>query len=152
MPIVETTTWIQAPLAKVYAVSKDNRSFPEFMKDVKSLEIVEESDGKVVSDWVGVVPNFGIKMRWRQEDVWDDKSRTCHFRQVSGDFDSMEGDWTFREENDGTRFDSKMEYEYTVPTLGPLVKKVIHGIVTKNMENLLAAIKVRAEGPLGHEL
>ncbi len=149
MATVETTAWIHAPLAKVYAVSKDNRSFPEFMKDVKSLEIVEEADGKVVSDWVGIVPNFGIKMRWRQEDKWDDEALTCHFRQVSGDFDSMEGEWTFHEENDGTRFDSKMEYEYTVPTLGPLVKKVIHGIVTKNMENLLAAIKTRAEGTPG---
>jgi len=149
MPNVETTTLIQAPLAKVYAISKDNRSFPEFMKDVKSLEIIEEKDGKVVSDWVGIVPNFGIKMRWRQEDSWDDAAKTCHFRQVSGDFDSMEGDWEFHEENGGTRFDSKMEYEYTVPTLGPLVKKVIHGIVTKNMENLLGAIKARAEAAEG---
>jgi ribosome-associated toxin RatA of RatAB toxin-antitoxin module len=145
MPSVETSALIEAPLDKVYAISKDNRSFPEFMKDVKSLEIIEDADGRVVSDWVGIVPNFGIKMRWRQEDRWDDAAHKCHFRQVSGDFDSMDGIWEFKAENGGTRFDSKMEYEYTVPTLGPLVKKVIHGIVTKNMENLLGAIKARAE-------
>jgi ribosome-associated toxin RatA of RatAB toxin-antitoxin module len=146
MPTVETATWINCPLDKVYAISKDNRSFPQFMKDVKSLEIIEEEGNRVVSDWVGIIPTFGIKMRWRQEDVWDDDAHTCRFRQVSGDFDSMDGDWLFTEEKGGTRFDSKMQYEYTVPTLGPLVKKVIHNIVTKNMENLLEAIKVRAEG------
>jgi uncharacterized membrane protein len=145
MPEVDTTVSIEAPLEKVYAIAKDNRSFPEFMKDVKSLTIVEESDGRVVSDWVGVVPNFMIKVRWQQEDIWDDAAHTCTFRQVKGDYDRMEGTWKFREENGGTRFDSHVEYEYNVPTLGPLVKKVIHGIVGKNLDNVLNAIKERAE-------
>lgn len=146
MPTVNTTAWINAPLEKVYAISKDNRSFPRFMKDVKSLEIVEEDGNRVVSDWVGLVPTFGLKVRWRQEDVWDDANHSCKFRQVSGDYDKMEGDWRFASENGGTRFDSVVEYEYNVPTLGPLVKKVIHGIVVKSMENLLEGIKGRAEG------
>jgi len=85
-------------------------------------------------------------VRWRQEDVWDDAAHRCSFRQISGDYDKMEGWWLFAEEKGGTRFDSFLEYEYNVPTLGPLVKKVIHGIVTKNLENLQAAIKGRAEG------
>jgi ribosome-associated toxin RatA of RatAB toxin-antitoxin module len=145
MPTVESSTWIDAPIAKVYEIAKDNESFPEFMKDVKSLELVERDGNRVVCDWVGVVPQFLIKVRWRQEDVWDDEKRVCHFRQVQGDYDKMEGHWKFVEENGGTRFDSFLEYEYHVPTLGPLVKKVIHGIVVKNLDNVLAAIKERAE-------
>lgn len=146
MPTVETTVWIQAPLEKVYAIAKDNRAFPEFMKDVKSLEIVEEEGSRIVSDWVGLIPQFMLKVRWRQEDVWDDGAHRCVFRQLSGDYDKMEGYWQFAEENGGTRFDSVVEYEYNVPTVGALIKKVIHGIVTKNLENLQAAIKARAEG------
>ncbi|MFY9233059.1 MAG: SRPBCC family protein [Fimbriimonadaceae bacterium] len=145
MPTVETTIWIAAPLERVYEIAKDNRSFPEFMKDVKSLEIVEEDGGRVVSDWVGIVPTFGLKVRWRQEDVWDDAAHVCTFRQVKGDYDKMEGDWRFVAADGGTRFDSRVEYEYHVPTLGPLVKKVIHGIVVKNLENVLKAIKERSE-------
>ena len=145
MPTVETTIWIEAPLEKVYEIAKDNRSFPEFMKDVKSLEIVEEDGNRVVSDWVGIVPTFGLKVRWRQEDVWDDAAHVCTFRQVKGDYDKMEGDWRFVAADGGTRFDSRVEYEYHVPTLGPLVKKVIHGIVVKNLENVLKAIKERSE-------
>lgn len=145
MPTVETTVWIDAPLEKVYAIAKDNRSFPEFMKDVKSLEIVEEDGPRTVSDWVGLIPQFMLKVRWRQEDVWDDARHRCAFRQLAGDYDKMEGSWQFAEENGGTRFDSVLEYEYNVPTVGALVKKVVHGIVTKNLENLQAAIKARAE-------
>ena len=78
-------------------------------------------------------------------DIWDDDAHTCVFRQVSGDYDKLEGTWKFVEEDGGTRFDSYLEYEYIVPAVGPLVKKVVHSIVIKNMESVLGAIKERAE-------
>lgn len=147
MPTVESTVFIQAPLKRVYEIAKDNRSFPEFMKDVKSLTVIEEDGPRVVSEYVGVVPQFMLKVRWTQEDVWDDEAHVCTFRQLKGDYDKLEGWWKFSEEAGGTRFDSFLEYEYNVPTLGALVKKVIHGIVVKNVENILEAIKMRAESP-----
>lgn len=145
MPTVETTVWINRPLEDVYRIAKDYRSYPSFMSDVKSLEIVEEDWPRIVSDWVGLVPQFMLKVRWRQEDYWHDDEHYSEFRQVQGDYDKLEGKWTFTEENGGTRFTSRIEYEYNVPTLGPLVKKIIHAIVVKNLENMLNAIKKRAE-------
>jgi uncharacterized membrane protein len=149
MPTVETSVWIDAPLEHAYAVAKDNESFPEFMEDVHSLQIVERDGARTVSDWVGIVPMFGQKIRWRQEDVWDDAAHRCSFRQLEGDYDRLDGTWSFAAEGDGTRFDSTVNYEYVVPGLGPLVKKVIHGIVVKNMDGVLAAIKKRAEQTKG---
>lgn len=146
MPTVETTVLIDAPIEKVYAIAKDNRSFPDFMADVQSLVIVEEAPPKVVSDWVGIVPSFGLKVRWRQEDLWDDAAHRCEFKQLSGDYDKLEGTWDFATEGSGTRFNSVLEYEYRVPGLGPLVAKVVHKIVINNMESVLSAIKKRAEG------
>lgn len=146
MPTVETTCLINAPLQRVYEIAKDSRSFPEYMKDVKSVTPIEESENRFVSDWVGIIPTFGLKVRWRQEDLWDDDAHTCNFRQVQGDYDKMEGVWTFTEEDGGTRFNQSLEYEYNVPTLGPLVKKVIYSIVVKNLENINEAFKKRAEG------
>jgi len=145
MPTVETTTLIDAPLEHVYAIAKDNEKFPEFMSDVKSITVVEASENRVVCDWVGLVPQFMLKVRWRQEDVWDDAAHQCAFKQLSGDYDHLEGTWSFREEDGKTRFDSFVDYEYNVPTLGALVRKVIHNIVVKNMEGVLSAIKARAE-------
>ena len=145
MPSIDTSVWINAPVDRVYAIAKDSRSFPDFMKDVQSVTPVEEEGDRFVADWVGVVPQFMLKVRWRQEDLWNDANHTCHFKQLEGDYDQLEGDWTFKEENNGTRFATHLDYEYTVPTLGPLVKKVIHSIVVKNLENINEAIKGRAE-------
>ena len=146
MSTVETSVWINAPLSKVYEIAKDNRSFPEFMKDVQSINVIEEGpEGRVVSDWVGLISAFNIKVRWQQEDVWDDAARTCKFRQLKGDYDQMEGIWTFVEENGGVRLTTNLEYEYNVPTLGPLVKKVVHHLVVQNLESMNAAFKSRAE-------
>jgi ribosome-associated toxin RatA of RatAB toxin-antitoxin module len=146
MPTVETTVWINAPLEKVYAIARDSKTYPEYMKDVQSVTPVEESEHRFVADWVGVIPTFGLKVRWRQEEVWDDASHCSQFRQIKGDYDQLEGQWSFRKENGGTRFDQHLDYEYNVPTLGPLIKKVIHGIVVKNLENINEAFKKRAEG------
>ncbi|MBC8066095.1 MAG: SRPBCC family protein [Chlorobia bacterium] len=146
MPTVETTYLINAPLDRVYEIAKDSRSFPEYMKDVKSVTPIETSENRFVSDWVGIIPTFGLKVRWTQEDLWDDSVHTCHFKQLKGDYDMLEGVWTFVEEDGGTRFVQKLDYEYNVPTLGPLVKKVIYSIVVKNLENINEAFKKRAEG------
>jgi|GEM_PF-63532 len=145
MPIVTTTVWIDAPIDKVYAIARDNRSFPEFMDDVDSIEIISEEGETVVSAWVGRVPAFGLKIRWTQKDIWDPAAKTCDFSQEKGDYDKMVGNWKFTEENNGTRFDSELDYEYSVPGLGPLVGRVIYSLVVKNMEGVLGAIKNRAE-------
>lgn len=115
------------------------------MKDVQSVTPVEREGNRVVADWVGVVPQFLLKIRWRQEEVWDDATTSSEFRQLQGDYDRLEGKWKFVEENGGTRFDQSVDYDYNVPTLGPLVKKVIHSIVIKNLDNIGEAIKKRAE-------
>ncbi len=145
MPNIDTSVLIDAPIERVYAIAKNGESFPEFMEDVESVEVIEREGGRVVSEWVGRVPTFGMKIRWRQEDLWDDSRHTCGFKQVKGDYDEMSGTWTFTEEAGGTRFDSQLHYEYVVPGLGPLVGRVIYGLVVKNMEGVLGAIKSRAE-------
>ena len=145
MLTVNTEVEINAPIDKVYEIAKDNEKFPEFMSDVKSVKIINSQDSTVTTEWVGVVPTFGIKVSWTQEDIWDDKNHTCKFKQIEGDYDFMEGEWRFLDVNGKTRFESTVNYEYIVPGLGPLVKKVIHKLVIKNLENVLTAIKGRAE-------
>jgi uncharacterized membrane protein len=115
MPTVNSSIEIAAPLDRVYAIAKDNESFPDFMDDVQSLTPVESEGGRVVSDFVGVVAAFALKIRWRQEDLWDDTTHTCKFKQLEG------------------------------PGLGPLVAKVVHSLVVKNVDGILEAIKKRAE-------
>jgi ribosome-associated toxin RatA of RatAB toxin-antitoxin module len=146
MPTVETSVWINAPLERVFEIARNSERYPEYMKEVQSVTPVEREGERFVADWVGIVPTFGLKVRWRQEEIWDPAAHSSLFRQLEGDYDRLEGTWNFDEENGGTRFVQKVDYEYNVPTLGPLVKKVIHSIVVKNLEAINEAFKKQAEG------
>lgn len=145
MPTVETTIWIDAPVEKVYAIAKDSERYPEYMKAVESLVVTSREDNRVVADWVGLITQFNLKVRWTQEEIWDDSTTSSKFSQLKGDYDKMEGTWNFSEENGGTRFDQFLDYEYNVPTLGPLVKKLILHLVKSQLEAASEAIKKRAE-------
>jgi uncharacterized membrane protein len=145
MPHVSTSIYIEAPIERVYAIARDSPSFPDFMEDVKSVTIVEREGERVVSDWVGLIPTFRLTVRWRQEDLWDDANHRCSFRQIKGDYDKLDGTWVFTKQNTGTLFSTELEYEYNVPTLGALVKRVIHSLVVKNLEGINRAFKARAE-------
>jgi len=145
MPVVETSTWIDAPLDRVYGIAKDTDSYPQFIRDVHSVKVVERDGDRLVVDYVGIVPTFNLKIRWRQEECWDDGTHTSNFHQIEGDYDKMEGEWHFSQEQGRVRFEQRLDYEYNVPTIGPLIKKVIHGLVQKNLENIGEAIRQRAE-------
>src|SRR5471030_3320624 len=112
MPIVQTSAWFNFHLDKVYEIAKDSERYPEYIKDVQSLTPVERDGNRFVAYWVGVVPSFLLKVRWRQEEIWDDETHTSKFRQLKGDYDKLEGSWTFKQENGGTRFDQYLDYEY----------------------------------------
>jgi len=145
MPVVDTSIFINASVASVYQIAKDSESYPQYMKDVISVTPVEREDNRLVADWVGFIPQFRLKIRWREEDLWDDATHSSKFRQLSGDYDRLEGNWQFTQEGEGTRFVQHLDYDYNVPTLGPLVKKLIYSIVVKNLNNINQAFKERAE-------
>ena len=149
MPRVESSILIQAPRAAVMAVARDNERFPEFMSDLQSLKVLEKSEdgSRVVSEWVGIVPKFGTKIRWVEEDVWDEAAGTCAFRQLRGDYKRLEGVWTFSPEGgeEATRFSSVVDYEIEIPLVGPLIKTIIRKAVQDNVDATLRAIKERCE-------
>ena len=148
MPRVESSIVIQAPRDAVLAVARKAEDFPEFMEDVESVMIRERSDdgSRVVSDWVAVVPKFGNKIRWVEEDLWDESAGTCTFRQLSGDYKQWEGVWTFTPEGENaTRFSSQVDYEIEIPLVGPLIKTIIRKAVQNNTDATLRAIRDRCE-------
>lgn len=150
MPHIDNEVVIDAPLETVYALAKDVEAFPSFMPDVESVVVADRSaDGsRTVVDWVGVASEFKLKVRWTEEDLWDDASHTCRFHQVTGDYTEYGGLWTFSDVGDGqTRFVSSLDYELDIPLIGPLLKKVVARLMHSNTQKLLEAVKVRAEKP-----
>ena len=150
MPRVESSILIQASRAAVMTVARDNATFPEFMADLHSLKVLEKNEdgSRVVSEWVGIVPKFGTKLRWIEEDLWDEAAGTCTFRQLSGDYKSLSGVWSFTAEGESaTRFSSVVDYEIEIPLVGPLIKTIIRKTVQDNVDSTLRAIKDRCERP-----
>jgi ribosome-associated toxin RatA of RatAB toxin-antitoxin module len=148
MPTIENTIRIDAGLEHVYAIARDVESFPEFMPDVKSIHVRERSDDgrRTVVEWVGLIPEFKLTVKWTEEDEWNDAERTCVFRLVEGDFKEYHGLWRFTAHDGITRFDSSVTYDYELPLVGPLIKGVIRKKMLENLDRLQRAIKQRAEG------
>ncbi len=148
MPHIENETLVDAPLGTVYALARDVEAFPSYMPDVESVQVVERSpDGaRVVTDWVGVASDFKLKVRWTEEDVWDEAAHTCRFTLVKGDYQNYGGLWTFTTEADGrTRFASALDYDLDIPLIGPLLKALVAKLMRENTQRLLDAVKRRAE-------
>jgi coenzyme Q-binding protein COQ10 len=149
VPVLESEVFINASRALVYSVARDIESFPSFMPDVESIDVLERSDDgqRTVTKWVGLVPEFRQKVRWTEEDIWDDTLFTCKFAQVSGDYDVYEGLWRFDEIDAGvtTVFRSTIRYELEIPLIGALLKNLIAKKMRDNTDKILTAIKTRAE-------
>lgn len=148
MPRIEQSVEIAAPVSTVYAIARDVERFPEFMADLQSLKVLERSpDGaRTVTEWVGLVREFKLTIKWTQEDHWDDTACRDDFQMLQGDMDRMAGSWQFTAlETNKTRFDSVLEYEYDVPLIGPMVKNLIKKKMTENLQATLNAIKRKAE-------
>ena len=147
MPRIEHSLPVNAPLDRVFAVARDVEEFPAYMEDLQSLTVVNRSeDGNhTVTEWVGLIREFKMTIKWSQEDAWDPATHRDEFRMIKGDMDSMSGYWQFTAENGGTRFDSVVDYEYNVPLIGPMIKTLIKKKMTANLDAQMRAIKARAE-------
>lgn len=147
MPRIELDLHIDAPVERVYAVARDVEKFPQYMEDLQSLRVLERSsDGtRTVTEWVGLIREFKMTVRWTQEDRWDDAAFRDEFRMLQGDLDQMSGYWQFTPEEGGTRFECLVDYEYNVPLVGPMIKALIKKKMTDNLKAQMEAIKARAE-------
>ncbi len=147
MPVIESEARIRASRSLVYKIAKDVESFPSFMPDVESVEVLERSDegGTTLTRWVGLVPEFKQKIRWTEEDVWNAADFTCIFHQTEGEYQVYEGEWRFTEDGSETVFHSSLNYELEIPLIGALLKTLIAKKMRDNIDKILAAIKERAE-------
>lgn len=148
MPRIQQTIEIEAPIERVYAIARNVEAFPEFMADLQSLRVLERSDDgqRTITEWVGIIQAFKMKIRWTQEDRWNDKAYRDEFRMLQGDLDKMEGYWQFTSLGENrTRFDSVVDYDISIPMVGPMVKGLVKKLMTENLQATLEAIKRRAE-------
>ncbi len=144
MPRVEASTVVRAPVAAVYDVAKRVEEFPQFMPDLERVTVLARTGGlPTLTEWVGVVE--GRRIRWIEEDAWDDARHLCRFRQREGDFERYEGTWAFEPDGEGTRTTIVVEFEFGIPLIGGLLSALLRVKMKDNLERMLAALRSRME-------
>ena len=136
---------IRAPLGRVYALAKDVERFPEFMPDLERVTILERRPNGTATEWVGVVQ--GRRIRWVEDDEWDDVGHACVFKQRAGDFARYEGEWRFETVPEGTRTSLNVDYELDIPLAGALLSALVRVLMRKNCESMLEALRRQLEEP-----
>ena len=86
---------------------------------------------------------MGKKVRWLEEEEWDDENLRNRFFSPEGDFDRYEGTWVFLPEGEGTRVVLTLTYELNIPIFGGLLQKLVQKLMQENVESLLKGLEER---------
>ncbi|TBH20099.1 type II toxin-antitoxin system RatA family toxin [Thermus thermamylovorans] len=143
MPEVRAERFIPAPPEKVYALAKDLEGLKPYLKEVESLKVLSQEGSRTRSEWVAVA--MGKKVRWLEEEEWDDRGLRNRFFSPEGDFDRYEGEWVFLPEGEGTRVVLTLAYELTIPIFGGLLQKLVQRLMQENVESLLKGLEERVQ-------
>ncbi len=127
-----------------YELAKDMESFPKFMPDVQSVEVVKRGENMTVTDWSTEID--GTEIIWTEEDHFDDEHLTVSYKLIEGDLDKFEGQWIFEPCEEGCKITLTVDFDFGIPELIHLIGGVLEIKVTENSDMMLKSMKSRIEG------
>jgi len=143
MPYVESKITIKGNGNKIYEIIKDMASYPNFMKDLVSVEILESGEDYTISHWVTNAD--GRRIVWTERDTFYPEDLKITYRQTEGDLKKMEGAWTIVEQADGCEVTLAVDFEFGIPMIAGLLNPILKKKVRENSENMLNSIKEQIE-------
>lgn len=143
MPFVEVVISIDCNREKIYPILKDMEKYPEFMKDLVSVEILERTGHNTVSKWVSNVDGRVIK--WTELDTFDDENMHIAYKQIEGDLKKFEGEWILTPLIEGTEIKLTVDFEFGIPMIAGLLNPILKKKVRDNSMNMLKSIKEKME-------
>ncbi|MEO6906284.1 MAG: SRPBCC family protein [Abditibacteriaceae bacterium] len=151
MAKVESTVIVEAPLETLWQLAQQVEKMPEYMSDLESVEALEDevispSQRRTKTRWVALIKQMNRKVRWVEEDIWDNENHLCTFTQTEGDFSEYSGKWHFESDGDQqTKAHLEISYIIEIPLLGTLIQKIILKLMQGNCDNMLDCLKAEAE-------
>ncbi|MBQ2975434.1 MAG: aromatase/cyclase [Phascolarctobacterium sp.] len=143
MPYVESKITINGDGNKIYGIIKDMASYPNFMKDLVSVEILERGEDYTISHWVTNAD--GRRIVWTERDTFYPEELKITYVQTEGDLKKMEGAWTIVEQADGCEVTLAVDFEFGIPMIAGLLNPILKKKVRENSENMLNSIKEQIE-------
>jgi coenzyme Q-binding protein COQ10 len=141
VPYIEVSKIIAAPKVQLYEILKDMEKYPEFMKDLKSVTILERQENTTLTAWETVL--VGRTIKWVEKDIFDDENQHIRYQQVSGDLQKFEGEWILTEADGGTKVTLTVDFEFGIPMVAGLLNPVAKMMIKENSENMLAALQLK---------
>lgn len=143
MPYVEVSKIINAPKTQLYDILKDMEKYPEFMKDLKSVKVLERHENTTLTAWETSLAGRTIK--WVEKDIFDDEKKHISYHQVSGDLKKFAGEWILTEDEDGTKVTLTVDFEFGIPMVAGLLNPIAKIMIKENSESMLSALKSKTE-------
>lgn len=143
MPYVETKALIKGASADIYRLISDMAAYPNFMKDLVSVEILEKGSDYTVSHWVSNVD--GRKIVWTERDTFYPEELRITYAQTEGDLKKMEGQWLIVPTEAGCEVTLSVDFEFGIPMIAGLLNPILKKKVRENSENMLEAFKEQIE-------
>lgn len=143
MPYVEVSLPVDCSPEKIYPILKNMEKYPEFMMDLKSVEVLERNGNTTVSRWVSNVDGRIIK--WTELDTFDDEKMHITYQQIDGDLKKFAGEWILTPLENGTEIKLTVDFEFGIPMIAGLLNPILKKKVRTNSESMLKAIKERVE-------
>lgn len=120
----------------IYEVLCDFERYPEFSKEVRSVEIHSSDGGQMISTWE---TNFrGGILRWTERDYFDPVARTINFEQVEGDIEHFTGKWAVEDLPEGRLVRFAANFDMGIPALSSIIDPIAEQALR---ENIVAIIK-----------
>ena len=143
MPKVTSSLAMKADGKKIFAIVKNMAGYPAFMKDVVSVDILEEGTNYDISHWVTNAD--GRRIVWAERDDFYPEELKITYSQTEGDLKRMNGFWTIEPQGEECLVTLEVDFEFGIPMIAGLLNPILKKKVRENSENMLAAIKEQIE-------
>jgi ribosome-associated toxin RatA of RatAB toxin-antitoxin module len=127
-------------MAETWSAVKDIEAYPRFMENVRSVEVVSDSDGTRVSKWSTLLK--GSILEWTEAETMDDAAGRIEFHQLDGDLDVFAGYWQVTPDPGGVLVELSVDFEIGIPLLADMLNPVAARALKQNSESMLREIEL----------
>lgn len=113
------------------------------MPDVKKVRILSRHGNSGTSEWD--VDIDGCPLHWKERDHFDDVNRIFKFHSIEGDFDTLNGHWSVRDDEDGILVEFMMEYLIGIPVIEEILSPILNEHLKNNSMRMLNDLKEKIE-------
>ncbi|MEQ8171349.1 MAG: aromatase/cyclase [Candidatus Eremiobacterota bacterium] len=143
MPYVETSIIIKSRPETVYKLACNMEKYPDYMRDVSSVTVIERKENQTITDWETNVD--GTPIYWKEIDYFDPEGLSITYKLIEGDLDKFEGKWLFKHVPEGTEVILGVDFDFGIPALEELIGPTLIVKVRENSLMMLEGMKKAIE-------